>query len=379
MTPRRPFARSVVLALSLVGGAMTADAGTQIESQPWGATSEGQPVELFTLTREGAPTVAVASYGAYIVSILVPDREGGEADVTLGYTDLAGYLADGSYLGAVIGRYANRIAGGRFSLDGKTFTLARNNGPNSLHGGPRGFQRRPWTPRIVSGPEGDALELTYVSVDGEEGYPGTLTARVTYSLTADGGLRLDYSATTDAPTVVNLTNHTYFNLAGEGSGDVLGHELELESDVFTPVDETLIPTGELRPVEGTPFDFRKPVALGARIDDPDPQLRVGGGYDHNFVIRGETGTLRPAARVVEPASGRVLEVLTTEPGLQLYSGNFLDGTVVGKSGRAYPKRGALCLETQHFPDSPNQPAFPSVVLRPGETYEQTTVFRFSTR
>lgn len=380
MTRRRSLPSLVVaLAASLVGVAMTAEAGTQIERRTWGKNAADQEVELFTLSREGAPTVAVTSHGAYIVSILAPDRDGNVVDVTLGYADLAGYLADGSYLGAVVGRYANRIARGELTLDGQTYTLARNNGPNALHGGPQGFHRKLWTPRILEREGGEALELTYVSADGEEGYPGTLTASVTYSLTADGGLRLDYSATTDAPTVVNLTNHAYFNLAGEGSGAVLGHELQLESDTFTPVDDTLIPTGELRPVEGTPFDFRTPVALGARIDDPDPQLQAGGGYDHNFAIQGEAGTLRLAARVFEPASGRVLEVLTTEPGLQLYSGNFLDGTVVGKSGRPYQKRGALCLETQHYPDSPNQPAFPSVVLRPGDTYEQTTVFRFSTR
>ena len=358
---------------------MTADAGTRIERKAWGTSPEGQAVELFTLSREGAPTVAVTSRGAYIVSILAPDREGKTVDVVLGYADSEGYVGDTGYLGAVVGRYANRIARGAFTLDGESYTLARNNGPNHLHGGPEGFHRKVWSVRVVPGAQGDALELTCVSPDGEEGYPGTLTATVVYSLTADGGLRLDYSATTDAPTVLNLTNHAYFNLAGEGSGDVLGHEMQIEADAFTPVDETLIPTGELRPVEGTPLDFRQPVAIGARIDDPYPQIQNGGGYDHNFVIRGEAGTLRPAARVVDPGSGRVLEVLTTEPGMQLYTGNFLDGTIVGKSGRPYDKRGAFCLETQHFPDSPNQPDFPSVVLRPEETYEQTTVFRFSTQ
>lgn len=377
MLRRRPLIIHTVLALIIVGVAMTADAGARIERKAWGTTPEGQAVELFTLSREGAPTVAITSHGAYIVSILAADREGQTADVTLGYEDLAGYLGDGGFLGAVVGRYANRIARGEFSLGGQTHTLARNNGPNHLHGGPGGFHRRLWTPRVVTGPEGDALELTYVSADGEEGYPGTLTVTVVYSLTADGGLRLDYSATTDAPTVVNLTNHAYFNLAGEGSGDILGHELQIEADTFTPVDETLIPTGELRPVEGTPLDFRQPVALGARIDDSYPQLLAGGGYDHNYVVRGAPGELRLAARVHEPQSGRVLEVLTTQPGVQLYSGNFLDGTIVGKSGRPYEKRCGFCLETQHFPDSPNQPTFPSVVLEPGEDYEQTTVFRFS--
>ena len=378
--PRRwPFAVSAILALTILGVAMTAKAGTRIERKTWGTTPEGQAVELFTLTREGAPTVTVTSHGAYIVSILAADREGRTVDVVLGYGDLAGYLGDTGYLGAVVGRYANRIAGGTFSLGGQHYTLARNNGPNALHGGPQGFHKKVWAARVVSGPDGDTLELSCVSPDGEEGYPGTLTATVVYSLTADGGLRLDYSATTDAPTVVNLTNHAYFNLAGEGSGDVLGHEMQLEADAFTPVDDTLIPTGELRPVEGTPFDFRTPVAIGARIDDPHPQLQVGGGYDHNFVVRGTPGELRLAARVYEPGSGRVLEVLATNPGVQVYTGNFLDGSIAGKSGRAYEKRGGFCLETQHFPDSPNQPTFPPVVLEPGGRYEQTTVFRFSVR
>ena len=377
MPGRRSLFRFALCTLSIVGVAMTADAGTRIERKAWGATPEGQPVELFTLSREGAPTVAVTSRGAYIVSILAPDRDGNTVDVVLGYASSEGYIGDTGYLGAVVGRYANRIAGGAFTLDGERYTLERNNGPNHLHGGPEGFHRKVWSARVVPGAGGDALELTCVSPDGEEGYPGTLTATVIYSLTADGGLRLDYSATTDAPTVVNLTNHAYFNLAGEGSGDVLGHELQIEADAFTPVDETLIPTGELRSVEGTPLDFRQPVLLGARIDDPYPQIRIGGGYDHNFVVRGPVGELRLAARVVESRSGRVLEVLTTEPGMQLYSGNFLDGSIVGKSGRPYGKREGFCLETQHYPDSPNQPHFPSVVLHPGETYEQTTVFRFS--
>ncbi len=376
MPCRRPSAVFISLAGIIVGVAMTAEAGTRIEKKVWGTTPEGRTAELFTLSRDGAPTVAVTSHGACIVSILAPDRDGQRADVTLGYEDLAGYLQDTAHLGAVVGRYANRIAEGKFTLGGRTYELARNNGPNHLHGGPGGFGRRLWTPRVVTGPEGDALELTYVSADGEEGYPGTLTATVVYSLTAEGGLRLDYSATTDAPTVLNLTNHAYFNLAGEGSGDVLGHEMQIEADAFTPVDGTLIPTGGVRPVDGTPFDFRKPVALGARIDAPDPQLQVGGGYDHNFVLRGAPGELRLAARVYEPHSGRVLEVLTTQPGVQLYTGNFLDGTIVGKSGRPYEKRGGFCLETQHFPNSPNQPEFPSVVLEPGGRYEQTTVFRF---
>jgi aldose 1-epimerase len=299
------------------------------------------------------------------------------ADVTLGYKDLAGYLGDGSHLGNLVGRYANRIGGARFTLDGKSYTLAANNGPNTLHGGPTGFGKRLWSAKVVPGKDGDALELRYVSKDGEEGYPGTLTATVVYSLREDGGLVIDYTATTDAPTVVNLTNHAYFNLAGEGEGTILDHELQLESDTYTPVDATLITTGELRPVAGTPFDFRKPVAIGARIDAADEQIKFGGGYDHNFVVRGAAGTLRLAARVVDKKTGRVLEMYTTEPGVQFYTGNFLDGKIVGKSGKPYVKRGAFCLEAQHYPDSPNKPKFPPVVLRPGETYRQTTVYRLT--
>ena len=380
--PRRlPHVTRSGFLVFFLGVAMSAAAatGTHVERQPWGTTPEGQDVELFTLSREKAPTVAISSYGAYIVSILAPDREGKAADVVLGYPDLAGYLGDTASLGPIVGRYANRIARGEFTLGGTRYRLARNNGPNHLHGGLEGFSKKVWSPRIVSGPDGDAVELTYVSPDGEEGYPGTLTVTVVYSLTADGGLKLHYSATTDSATVLNLTNHAYFNLAGEGSGDILDHELQIEADAFTVVDETLIPTGEIRPVEGTPLDFRQPTAIGARVDAADPQLQAGGGYDNNVVLRGAPGVLRLAARVYEPGSGRVLEVLTTEPGMQLYTGNFLDGSIGGKSGRAYEKRSGFCLETQHYPDSPNHPEFPSVVLAPGRQYTQTTVFRFGAR
>jgi len=367
-----------VVAAFTTGAAMTTEAATRIERKPFGKTPAGESVELFTLTREGAPTVGVTNLGGHIVSILAPDRAGRVADVTLGYKDFAGYLGDTSYFGSIVGRYANRIAKGRFTLDGKTYTLATNNGPNALHGGPTGFQKRVFSPKVVSGPDGDALELTYVSKEGEEGYPGTLTAKVVYSMQKDGGLAIDYAATTDAPTIVNLTNHAYFNLAGEGEGTILGHEMQIHADGYTPVDATLIPTGKTQPVEGTPFDFRKPVAVGARIDAADEQLKAGGGYDHNFVLTGPMGERRLAARVREPKSGRVLEVFTTEPGIQFYSGNFLDGKVVGKSGKPYVHRGGFCLEAQHFPDSPNQPSFPPVVLRPGQTYRQTTVYRVTT-
>jgi aldose 1-epimerase len=361
----------------VVGVAMCASAATRIERQPYGTTPAGEAVELFTLSRPGAPMVKITNWGGSIVSLVAPDRSGHAADVTLGHAELSGYLADTAYLGCLVGRYANRIAKAAFTLDGERYALTANNGPNTLHGGPTGFARRLWTASVVPGPGGDALELTYVSQDGEEGYPGRLTATVVYSLREDGGLAIDYTATSDRPTVVNLTNHAYFNLAGEGEGPILGHELQLEADAFTPVDATLIPRGELRPVAGTPFDFRKPAAIGARIDAADEQIRFGGGYDHNFVVRGTPGTLRLAARVVEPKSGRVLEVLTTEPGVQFYTGNFLDGKVSGKSGRPYVRRSGFCLETQHFPDSPNQLAFPSVVLRPGQTYRQTTVYRLT--
>lgn len=372
LRPKLRVLAASVLALS--GAAMSADAATRIERKPFGATAAGEAF-LFTLAREGSPTVTVTNQGGFIVSILAADRAGKVADVVLGYKDHAGYVSARDFMGCLVGRYANRIAKGRFVLDGKTYSLATNNGPNALHGGPTGFHARLWTPKVVSGPDGDALELTYVSKDGEEGYPGTLTAKVVYSLRADGGLVIDYTATSDAPTVVNLTNHAYFNLAGEGEGTILGHELQLESDAFTPVDATLIPTGAFTPLDGTPFDFRKPTAIGARIDAADEQIRRGGGYDHNFVLRGKLGELRRVARVSEPKSGRVLEVYTTEPGIQFYSGNFLDGSLTGKSGKPYVKRAGLCLEAQHYPDSPNRPEWPSVVLRPGQTYRQMTVYR----
>jgi len=353
---------------------MNTQAASRIEKKPFGRTDAGEAF-LFTLSREGAPTVAITNQGGFIVSILAKDRAGRTADVALGYQGFDGYAKGKDFLGCLVGRYANRIARGEFTLDRKKHALARNNGPNALHGGPTGFHSRLWTPRVVSGADGEALELTYVSRDGEEGYPGTLTAKVVYSLREDGGLVIDYTATTDAPTIVNLTNHAYFNLAGEGEGTILGHELQLESDSFTPVDPTLIPTGEMKAVAGTPFDFRKATAIGARIDAADEQVKRGGGYDHNFVLRGKAGELRLVARVVEPKSGRALEVLTTEPGIQFYSGNFLDGSITGKSGKPYVKRGGFCLEAQHYPDSPNRPEWPPVVLRPGQTYRQTTVYR----
>ena len=317
----------------------------------------------------------ILTLGGVIERLEVPDREGRFANVALGLPTPDGYAAQGPYFGALIGRYANRIARGRFALDGREYRLANNNGLNSLHGGARGFDKRIWD--VVTA-DRRSLEISLVSPDGEEGYPGMLRVRVIYSVEEEGTLRIDYAAETDAATVVNLTNHSYWNLAGEGSGTILGHELEISADSFTPVDSTLIPTGEILPVEGTPFDFRAPTPIGARIRADHPQLRIGQGYDHNWVLRGgaEAG-VRRAARLREPASGRVLEVLTDQPGLQFYSGNLLDGTLAGPGGRLYRSGDGVALETQHFPDSPNRPGFPSTVLRPGEVFRSTTRLRFS--
>jgi aldose 1-epimerase len=349
---------------------------SSITKAPFGKTADGAPVDIYTLKNAAGMEVAITTYGGRIVSLKAPGRDGKFADVVLGFDNLEGYLGANPYFGALVGRYGNRIAKGQFKLDGKLYKLAVNDGPNSLHGGLKGFDKVVWTGREVPG--GDpSLELTYLSKDGEEGYPGNLTVKVTYTLTAANELRLDYSATTDKDTVLNVTNHSYFNLAGQGHGDILSHVLQLNSSKITPVDAGLIPTGELKSVEGTPFDFRQPNVIGARINADEEQIKRGGGYDHNFIVDGEPGTLRLAARVTEPTSGRVLEVSTTEPGVQFYTGNFLDGTVKGKGGVAYAKRNGFCLETQHFPDSPNHPAFPTTTLKPGAEYKSTTVFKFS--
>lgn len=341
--------------------------------EPFGTTADGQAVGRHSLSR-GSLRVDIIEFGAVITRIEVPDRAGHSANVVLGLDTLAGYETVSPSFGAVIGRYANRIAGGRFSLDGHTYRLPVNEGPNTLHGGPRNFGKRLWR---VEGADAASLALVRRSPDGEEGFPGNLDVRVRYSLPADGVLRMDYAATTDRPTVLNLTNHSYFNLAGEGTGSVLGHVVQLEADTFTPTDATQIPTGALRPVAGTPFDFRTPHPLEARIRAGDPQLAIAKGYDHTFVLRGHAGTLRPAARCTDPESGRRLDVWTTQPALQLYSGNNLDGTLIGSSGRIYRSGDGVCFETQGFPDAPNQPAFPSAVLRPGETFAARTEFRFS--
>lgn len=356
-------------------GLASADSDARFSTAAFGRTPQDEPVELYTL-RNGAVEAAITNYGATLVRLRAPDRSGKAADVVLGFDTLEGYLGEHPYFGSTVGRYANRIGKGRFSLAGAEHTLARNDGENHLHGGVRSFGRVLWKGRDASGASGPAVELIYLSKDGEEGYPGELSAKVTYSLSASHELRIDYEATTTKETVVNLTNHAYFNLAGDG--DVLGHELWIDADRFTPVDAGLIPTGELRGVAGTPFDFRQPTLIGARIDQQDEQLKLGRGYDHNFVLDGTAGgAARSVARVREPGSGRVLQVLTSEPGLQFYSANFLDGSVRGKGGKAYARRSGFCLETQHYPDSPNKPGFPSTVLKPGERYRSTTIYGFS--
>jgi aldose 1-epimerase len=348
-----------------------------------GAPKSAEPeteikIHQLSLRNSKGMEVGILSRGAVVQSIKVPDRAGNVADVVLGFDTPEGYLATNPYFGAIVGRYGNRIAKGRFSLNGKEYTLAVNNGENSLHGGLKGFDKVIWTSRQIDTPDGPAVELTYISKDGEEGYPGNLTAKVTYTLTNNNELKIDYDLSTDQDTVVNVTNHSYFNLAGQGEGDILGHKLTIHADRYTPVDKGLIPTGELASVEKTPFDFRKPTAIGARIDDDNPQLKIGHGYDHNYVINGTGKGLTSAVRVHDPKSGRVMEVLTTEPGVQFYTGNNLDGTIHGKGGKVYPMRAALCLETQHFPDSPNHPDFPSATLKAGSHYQSTTVYRFST-
>jgi aldose 1-epimerase len=353
-------------------------ARSSITRAPFGTTRDGQSVEVFTLRNAHGVEARIINYGGIVLSLKVPDRDGRFGDVVLGYDTLAEYEKESPYFGCLIGRYGNRIAGGRFTLNGVTYQLATNDGPNHLHGGIKGFDKVVWkVERAEVTPQGPQLVLSYLSPDGEEGYPGNLHVTAIYTLTRDNALRLDYRATTDKDTIVNLTQHSYFNLAGHG--DILGHIVYINADRFTPVDATLIPTGELRPVQGTPFDFRKPIAIGARIQQNDEQLRFGGGYDHNWVINKKPGQLSLHARVYEPTTGRVLEVLSTEPGLQFYSGNFLDGTLRGKYGWVYHHRNGFCMEPQHFPDSPNKPHFPSVVLKPGQEYKNTIIYRFSVR
>ncbi len=343
-----------------------------MQKSPWGCTAEGVAVPIFTLASD-AVEVRVMAYGAKLVSIRTAGRAGRMAGIVLGYDTLQDYLNDTkTHFGSIVGRYGNRIALGKFAIDGKSFQIPVNNGRNALHGGPMGFDRYVWQAHE----EPNAVEFTHVSPDGDMGFPGTLTAKVRYALEGSA-LRIDYTAVTDKPTVVNLTNHAYFNLRGDDNGNILGHRLEICADRYTPVNAELIPEGELAPVAGTPLDFCQPAVIGARIGDPHEQLRRAGGYDHNFVVNGQAGTLRPAAIVTDPESGRRMTVETTEPGMQFYSGNFLDGSFTGRHGVKYGKHSGFCLETQHFPDSPNHPNFPTTVLRPGETYRSTTVFSFS--
>lgn len=359
-------------------GPVKATAG--VKRGDFGALPDGQKVELFTLTNANGVEVRAMTYGAIIVSIRTPDRGGHLDDVVLGFESAADYVTRQSpYFGAVVGRYANRIGAGKFTLDGRAYTLAINNGPNHLHGGVKGFDKYVWRGSAADTPSGPAVAFTRTSGDGEEGYPGNLRVKVTYTLTARNELIIDFEATTDKPTPVNLSQHSYFNLAGQGVRDVLDHQLQIDAAQFTPVDSALIPTGKIAPVAGTPFDFRQLTSIGARINADDEQMKNGGGYDHNFVLTGTAEGLHHAALVVEPSTGRTLEVATTEPGMQFYSGNFLDGTVTGKQGRVYQKRYGFCLETQHFPDSPNKPQFPSTILRPGGQYRSRTIWRFGAK
>jgi aldose 1-epimerase len=354
--------------------------GSVIVKEPWG-TVDGEAVDRYTLTNANGMVVKIITYGGIVQSIEVPDRDGNLGNVALGFDNLDDYVAMNPYFGCITGRYANRIARGTFTLDGTTYHLPLNNGENTLHGGTKGFDKVVWSAEEVTGGDGVGLKLSHVSPDGDQGYPGALTAEVTYTLTDNNELRIDYHATTDKATIVNLTNHTYFNLAGEGSGTIYDHELQINASSYTPVDPTLIPTGEIAPVAGTPFDFTTPHAIGERIRDGDEQMVIGRGYDHNFVLdrsSPDDTSMIVAATLVDPGSGRTLEVSTTEPGIQFYSGNFLDGTLVGTSGNMYRQGDALALETQHYPDSPNHADFPSTVLQPGQDYNTTTVYAFST-
>jgi len=378
MSLRKALSFAALCAVAVIVCGFDAEGKAGVKRAGFGRTADGRDVDIYTLTNRRGAEARVITYGGAIVSLRVPDRRGHLDDVVLGFDDIAAYQHQTFYIGALIGRYGNRIARGRFTLDGVEYHLATNNGENHLHGGIRGFDKVVWKARPLAARGGAALELTYLSKDGEEGYPGSLSVRVVYTLTDANELRIDYTATTDKATVVNLTQHNYYNLAGAGSGDILNHRLTINASRFTPTDAGAIPTGELRSVKGTPFDFTRQTAIGARINGDDEQLKFGNGYDHNFVLDGRMGVLRKAAEVYEPTTGRVMEVWTTEPGMQFYTANYLDGTP-GKGGKPYPRRSAFCLETQHYPDSPNKPSFPSTVLRRGRRYSTTTVYKFSAR
>ncbi len=363
--------RLAVLVLVLM--TIAADVQSQVTKHSFGKAPDSTAVDIYTITN-GAMEAKITNYGGIVTSLKVPDRHGKTADVVLGYDALEGYIAKSPFFGALIGRYGNRIGGAKFVLDGKTYSTPKNDGANTLHGGDKGFDKAVWKAKEI--PHG--VELTLISPDGDEGFPGTLTTVVRYTLVGKD-LKIEYSATTDKDTVVNLTNHSYFNLKGQGEGDILKHELKLNAGRYTPVDENLIPTGELATVEGTPFDFRKLTAIGARIDSDNDQIKKGKGYDHNWVLDSGGGKLAEAAEVYEPTTSRVMQVWTDQPGVQFYTGNFLDGTITGKGGKVYQQRAALCLETQHFPDSPNHPKFPSTELKPGQKYHTVTIYRFSAR
>jgi aldose 1-epimerase len=379
MMPRCLLASMALVALGVATPVLAQSQEIKVQTQPFG-THDGRPITLYTLTNSHGVQIRAMNYGGIILSIRVPDRKGQLADVVLGHDILEGYIPNPPYIGAIIGRYGNRIANGTFTLDGKTYTLPKNDGPNTLHGGIyKTFDRVVWDGEPLKDRTGVAF--SYLSHDGDDGFPGKLKVKVTYTLTDGNALLIDYEATTDKATPINLTQHSYFNLAGEGNGDILNHEIMINADRFTPVDKNLIPTGELRPVKGTPLDFTKPTKIGARIDDNYDQLALAHGYDHNFVLNNKPNQngLKLAARVHEPTSGRTLEVWTTQPGVQFYTGNFLDGTVTGKQGHVYKRRYAFCLETQHFPDSPNHPDFPTTILKPEETFHQETMFKFEAK
>lgn len=383
---QRLHVSACLVVIGALAGACTGEKSSPVAQQqpnprmtmvPYASTPDGKGIDLITLRNQSGIEIRVVSYGGTILSLKSPDRTGAQDDIVLGFDAVPTYFEKSPYFGCLIGRYCNRIAKGKFSLDGHAYTLATNNGPNHLHGGNKGWDKVVWKPEPFNDTRGAGVKLSYTSVDGEEGYPGTVKADVTYTLTDSNELVVDYHATTDKPTIINLTQHSYFNLAGAKAADILGHELTINADRYTPVDATLIPTGELAPVDGTPFDFRTSTKIGARINDANEQLTRGLGYDHNYVVKRDSGTgLVLAARVVEPQTGRTMEIATTEPGIQFYSGNFLDGTLTGKGRRVYGHRSGFCLETQHYPDSPNHPSFPSTTLRPGDEYRSKTVFKF---
>jgi aldose 1-epimerase len=381
MIPRRLILACALVFITAIGGLLLAQTSSKqksgVQQQDFG-TRDGRPIILYTLTNAHGVEVRAMNYGGIILSLRVPDRKGQLADIVLGHEKAEGYMPNSPYLGAIVGRYANRIANGTFTLDGKTYTLPKNDGPNTLHGGvTRTFDKVLWDGEPLKGKNGVAF--TYLSKDGEEGFPGNLKVTVTYTLTDSNELVIDYQATTDKATPINVSQHSYFNLKGEGNGDILDHEIMINADKFTPVDKNLIPTGELRAVKGTPFDFTTSTKIGARIEDSYEQMVLGHGYDHNFVLNRKGEGLSLAARVYEPTTGRVLEVSTTQPAVQFYTGNFLDGSVTGQEGHVYKRRYGLCLETQHYPDSPNHPDFPSTILKPGEKFHQTTMFKFSAK